>query len=121
MNENQRVIYRKIKRILALPINTLRISKVISKPSYYPELPRKSRSEMWFDNFKWLIRYKELLPFYTSYGLDVKGFRNPDDFIATTDFPVPGPPDTITTLFSPLFTGLVAFRTAISTNFFTVS
>ena len=69
-----------------LPINVLKINRVIQQPTYYPELERKSRSEMWRDNFKWLLKYKEVNYLYTGYGLDIKDFRNPDDFISHIDF-----------------------------------
>ncbi len=76
----------RIKLFIKIPIHILHIHRVISKPSYYPEMQRKSKREMWWDNFIWIIRNKELSPFYTSYGLDVKGFRNLDDFIPTPAF-----------------------------------
>ena len=76
----------RLRLLIKIPKNILRIHSVISKPSYYPEMPRKSKTEMWWDNFKWIIKNKELSPFYTSYGLDVKGFRNLDDFLPTPAF-----------------------------------
>ena len=63
-----------------------KIGKIVSGPSYYPEMPRKSRGAMWRDNFKWLCRYKELNLFYNSYGLDVKEFRDPEEFLSNSDF-----------------------------------
>ena len=41
---------------------------------------------MWFDNLSWLFKNRELNTFYTSYGLDIKNFRNPDDFIGHHNF-----------------------------------
>lgn len=78
--------FRQIKRIIKIPKSILLIPRVISKPTYFPEMKRKSKPEMWWDNFKWIIKYQELLSFYTSYGLDVKGLRNADDYIPTTRF-----------------------------------
>ena len=78
--------FRTWKRILKIPKYILRIPRNISKPSYYPEMERKSKSEMWWDNFKWILKNRELSPFYTSYGLDVKNFRNSEDFIPTPEF-----------------------------------
>lgn len=77
---------RTVKDITSFPKRVLSISKIISKPSYYPEMERKSRKEMWLDNFRWLCKHHELNDFYISYGLDVKGYRNPDDFIGHRDF-----------------------------------
>ena len=77
---------RKFNRIVKIPKNILRINRMISMPSYYPEMQRKSKREMWLDNLKWIFKYKELSPFYNSYGLDVKDFRDPDDFLPTPVF-----------------------------------
>lgn len=79
-------IVRGAKNIVSFPKNVIGISKIICKPTYYPEMERKTKSEMWMDNFKWLCKNKELNRFYTSYGLDVKGLRNSDDFIAHREF-----------------------------------
>lgn len=75
-----------IKRILIFPKEVLRIGKIINKPSYYPEFERKSKREMWLDNFRWLVRNQELNFFYTSYGLDIKGLHRPEDFIPHHEF-----------------------------------
>lgn len=79
-------IVRNVKDYLLFPKRVLGISRIIDKPTYYPELEQKSRKEMWKDNFQWLCKYHELNQFYTSYGLDVKGYRNQDDFISHRDF-----------------------------------
>lgn len=80
------MLARKTKEILTFPQNVMRINQIVGKPSYYPEMERKSRNEMWKDNFKWLCKHHELNIFYTSYGLDIRGFRNPDDFIPHREF-----------------------------------
>ncbi len=79
-------IVRNVKDFLLFPKRLLAISRMIGKPTYYPELDRKTRKEMWMDNFRWLCRYHELNTFYTSYGLDIRGYRNADDFISHRDF-----------------------------------
>ena len=79
-------VLRKLDHIVRMPYYILSINRIISKPSYYPDMPRKTRSEMWMDNFKWILRHQELMTFYTSYGMDVKGFRNLEDFIPTSVF-----------------------------------
>ena len=85
-----RLIYRSLKKrirfIFRLPANLKKISKVIRQPSYYPELERKTRKEMWKDNVDWLLEKKEVNYLYTGYGLDIKNFRNPDDFIPHNTF-----------------------------------
>lgn len=79
-------LLREIKHIVKIPIYILKIPRVISKPTYFPEMQRKSRLEMWKDNFVWIIKYHELNTFYTSYGMDIKGLRNPNDYIPTARF-----------------------------------
>ena len=69
-----------------LPKQISNIQKVIEKPSYYPEKPRKSKHTMWIENFLWLLKNHELNPYYTSYGLDVKNFRNKNEFIPRHEF-----------------------------------
>lgn len=68
------------------PISLVRIRKVIAMPTYYPELPRKSKMERWKDNIVWLLKHKEVNYLYTGYGLDIKDFRDPDDFIPRREF-----------------------------------
>lgn len=79
-------IVRNMKAIFMLPKNVVSINKIISKPTYYPDMKRKSKGDMWRENFIWLLRHKELNPFYTSYGLDVKEFRDLNDFISRQEF-----------------------------------
>lgn len=72
---------RVTQNVLLFPKRVIGIRGIINKPTYYPELERKSKREMWWDNFRWLCKNKELNGYYTSYGLDIKGLHNPDDFI----------------------------------------
>lgn len=81
-----RKCYSKAVLAARFPKQVAGIKKLIDKPSYYPEMERKSQREMWMDNYKWLRRDNQLNVFYTSYGLDVKGFRNPEDFIPRREF-----------------------------------
>ena len=76
----------KIKKIAKTPTYIMQIPRIISKPSYYPEMERKTNLEMWWDNIKWIIKYHEPMRFYMSYGLDIKAFHNPDDYIPTSVF-----------------------------------
>lgn len=79
-------IARGTKSFLTFPKNVAAIGTIINKPTYYPDMERKSMWEMWKENFVWLLKHKELNRFYTSYGLDIKEFRDPDDFIAHQEF-----------------------------------
>ena len=79
-------IKRKIKNTIKIIRLSRRIDELCSKPTYYPEFERKSKKERWKDNFRWLCKYKELNSFYTSYGLDVRDFRNENDFLGNSEF-----------------------------------
>ena len=57
------------------------IESVLSRPSLYPDLPRKKRGERKADLLNWFERYGEVNASYNLYGLDVVDFRNPDDFL----------------------------------------
>ena len=52
----------------------------MNSPSYFPEYERKGKFSRYVDNFKWLFRYGKHNPSYNLYGLDVKNFRNMDDY-----------------------------------------
>ena len=88
-NKNKiRIIKSKflINSILKFPKRVIGINRVINKKTYYPEYERKSKCEMWKDNFFWLIKNRELNTFYTSYGLDVKGLHNAKDYLSNYEF-----------------------------------
>jgi len=79
-------IERELKAVLRLPLRIPRIKKIVNKPSYYPEMPEKTRLEKWSDNIRWLLRDRLENVYYTSYGLNVKGFRNEKDFLRQREF-----------------------------------
>jgi len=79
-------VARFVYAVIRFPKRLIRINSVISKPSYYSEMERKTRAEMWLDNFKWLIKKGELNEFYISFGMDIKGFRDPKQYIARPEF-----------------------------------
>lgn len=81
-----RSLRKRIRFIRRLPGNLKKINEIISQPSYYPELERKTRKEMRRDLIDWLMKKKEVNYLYTGYGLDVKNFRNPDDFLPHNTF-----------------------------------
>ena len=78
--------YKSLSFWAKFPVKVMKIKEIINKPSYYPEMQRKTKKEMWRDNFRWLCKDKELNSFYTSYGLDIKGFRDEKDFIPHREF-----------------------------------
>lgn len=79
-------LIRKTFFVVNFPQSVKRISSVINKPTYYPEMERKSKKEMWQDNFKWLCKHHEVNTLYTSYGMDIKDFRDADTYISHLDF-----------------------------------
>lgn len=79
-------VVEQLKFYAGFPVKVYHIRDIINKPSYYPEMQRKSKKEMWMDNFLWLVKYRELNRFYTSYGLDVVGLRNSSDFMDYRSF-----------------------------------
>ena len=78
--------YKSLSFWAKFPVKVMKIKEIINKPSYYPEMQRKTKKEMWRDNFRWLCKDKEPNSFYTSYGLDIKGFRDEKDFIPHREF-----------------------------------
>ena len=72
---------KEFKALLRIPLRFFRLKSIVEKPSYYPELPRKSKAERWIDNICWLFHDRLQNNYYTSYGLDVKGFRDKRDYL----------------------------------------
>ena len=81
-----RKIFSNVLFYIRLPGKILHIKDIVKQPTYYPELERKTESERWKDNFRWLMKHHELNSLYTGYGLDIRNFRNPDDFVAHREF-----------------------------------
>lgn len=54
--------------------------------TYYPEQERKSRIQICLDNFRWILRYREINHFYYLYGFDRKNGVNQDDYLAKCVF-----------------------------------
>lgn len=79
-------LVKEIRFYLRYPRYVKSIKKVIELPTYYPEFERKTHKEMMQDNIRWLFKNREVNKLYTGYGLDVKNFRNPEDFITHKDF-----------------------------------
>lgn len=79
-------VAHKGKDAILFPKRVASISRVIDKPTYYPEMERKSKREMWWENFVWLCKNSEVNELYTSFGMDIKDFREAKDFIPHREF-----------------------------------
>ena len=60
--------------------------KFANLPTYYPEMERKGYAARVLDNMKWTLKNKDVNEYYTSYGLDIKNFHNPDDYMTFREF-----------------------------------
>lgn len=69
-----------LKRRLTLPVK-LFTSGFINSESYYPEMPQKSKFRIAMDLLGHIVKYGSLERYYFSYGLDIKGFRDKDDYL----------------------------------------
>lgn len=73
--------YIELKQILDIPKQISNIPEIVSENTFYPDKKRKSKYRMSIDNLLWIIKNREINQFYNSYGLDIKNWRNPDDFL----------------------------------------
>lgn len=81
--------YRRIwdvKDALMLPYKILLAFKIAKWKTYYPELKRKPYLRRVMDNIVWACKNLEPNIYYTSYGLDIEEFHNPDDYMAYREF-----------------------------------
>ena len=69
-----------MKRRLTLPVK-LFTSGFLRSESYYPELPQKSRFRMALDQLGHIWKYGNIERYYFSYGLDIKNFRDKNDYL----------------------------------------
>ena len=58
-----------------------KINSIVDSDSYYPDLNRKEREERISDNIKWYKEWGFVNSCYNEYGLDIKDFRNQDDYL----------------------------------------
>ena len=75
-----------ISSVLLLPVKIALSLKYANGKTYYPEYQRKSYLARVLDNVKWACRHLEPNVYYTSYGLDVKGMHDPDDYLPYREF-----------------------------------
>lgn len=71
-----------IKSVLTLPYKIMLSIPISKQKTYYPEKKRKNRAERILDNIVWAIKNLEPNFYYTSYGLDIKDFHHPDDYLS---------------------------------------
>lgn len=75
-----------LKQIVFLPYLLFRSVSISGQKTYYPEMKRKNRLMRIFDNMAWSIVNLEPNMYYTSYGLDIKDFHNPKDYLPYREF-----------------------------------
>lgn len=75
-----------IKDTLLIPYKMLLAFKIAKLDTYYPEYERKGYWQRVIDNIVWALVNKEPNIYYTSYGLDVKNFHEPKDYMAYREF-----------------------------------
>lgn len=74
-----------LKRKTVLPFKLLS-SGFLRSESYYPELQRKSRFRIFCDLLAHILKFGSIEWHYFSYGLDIKNFREPSDFMDDSEF-----------------------------------
>lgn len=75
-----------LKQIVFLPYLLFRAVTISGQKTYYPEKERKNRAERIWDNIVWSIVNLEPNIYYTSYGLDIKNFHNPKNYLPYREF-----------------------------------
>ncbi len=66
-----RIIYKKMAKI----------KEIVNSPCLFPEYERKSKIVRYIDNYKWALKYRRVNTCYNTWGLDVKNFRNSNDYL----------------------------------------
>lgn len=69
-----------MKRRFTQPVK-LFTSGFLRSESYYPELPQKSKFRMALDQLGHIWKYGNIERYYFPYGLDIKDFRDKNDFL----------------------------------------
>ena len=69
-----------MKRRFTLPVK-LFTSGILRSESYYPEMPQKSKFRMALDQLEHIWKYGNIERYYFPYGLDIRGFRDKDDYL----------------------------------------
>lgn len=75
-----------MRRRFTLPFKLIK-SKFWLSESYYPELPNhKSRFRIFWELMGHIMKYGSIEWHYFSYGFDVKGFRNKEEYLDDNEF-----------------------------------
>lgn len=69
-----------MKRRFTQPVK-LFTSGFLHSESYYPEFPQKSKFQMALDQLGHIWKYGNIERYYFPYGLDIKGFRDKNDYL----------------------------------------
>ena len=69
-----------MKRRFTLPVK-LFTSGILRSESYFPDMPQKSKFRMALDQLGHIWKYGNIERYYFPYGLDIKGFRDKDDYL----------------------------------------
>ena len=80
---NKETVKRILKKTLFYKgcIAVIKVRKIVNSPTYFSEYRRKSKLRRYYDNVIWLLEYRRHNPSYNLYGLDVKNFRNQNDYV----------------------------------------
>lgn len=76
------------RNLFSLKTYLLEFKRVINGSSIYVNKKRKNKLERAIDNLIWLIKNHEINKYYNTYGLDIKNFRNPNDFLPYREFSI---------------------------------
>lgn len=74
-------VYRAGEGLKALLFGWIEGIKEAKAPTYYPDYPRKTFIERYWDQLKWIFSRREVNHLYCLYGLDVKGMNDPKDYV----------------------------------------
>lgn len=74
------------KQVCRFLRNADTVLSVVEQDSFYPHLQRKERKERILDQMVWREKHGHYSNAYNEYGLDIVGFRNPDDYLDRYEF-----------------------------------
>ena len=57
-----------------------------AKQTYYPERPQKGRFQIWCEQLKWILKYREINHYYFFYGCDLLDGHDPFEYVCKKDF-----------------------------------
>ena len=72
--------------VIRMPLMLKSAFRFAKLPTYYPDMERKGYAARVLDNMIWTLKNMDVNGYYTSYGLDIKHFHNPDDYMSFREF-----------------------------------